>query len=847
MNRPIQLGLILCTFAALAMPETTEGQGQPRYRDPNCPSVNYCSWDIGREVQVWSPGDSHQRSTINVFYRVELIASSAPVGKFVKVTNLGTGANPGRLEQNDEEGRAWFQERLIMTIRPEADSGLALEAAVPETTQQYTEYSRTSGWNVGANSEGVFEIGYNQSSTVSFTIKNFRIVQTSIGLAASWTYDMTSTGGDEGQPYDGPEDLVNRNQFQCGFAFSCLYPLSDMAINAIPMHAEAVWSVDDLSYDETVDFTFEHGQLLRSVTYLYTDWILLPPPLSPIPDDVYLSLSDHRDALHRFTVDFGLVSEFTTDQDGDGIPDLHDGTSDPDDDDIPAYLDLDSDDDGILDGNEWFADLDDDTVPNHLDLDSDGDGASDAEELAVGTNPYSNSDRPNLDRPEVEIGRLTVTDAPGHHAFATTITDPVLILGPATRHEADTGTMTVSTLDGQGFTAFFDEWSGQTPGHADEDLGYFVLAAGRYTTNPQSTWEADHVEVAGTDNWTSVRFSFSMPDVPIVLTTVQSHHGGVPLVSRVRNVTEDGFEVSLSGEIGTRSSTVETVGFVAISSRRGQFDQVGSPALGTDYDVALQSVFVGGSPTDVLSQFLLYQHAAAGDFVGAVAAPTVVVAIGPEVFAQGQSDVDARLASLRRDAPEYGGAVEIGVTYGVVEENMRVPFTKSYTTPRIFARFRNPTDGDMGVLRVDFVRDDGFSLRFQPFNAFAGDTHSPKTVDYIVLDQGIHNIAGLTLEAGNDYNDLRLDDGEWHPVTFFGGFDAVPAVVGQIQTEKCGNIVFTEVRGVSASGLEITSDGEDDLSAICPFVFDPEEHFNDVAWLAQETGLGVLVDGRQLE
>ncbi|MEM9593407.1 MAG: PKD domain-containing protein [Acidobacteriota bacterium] len=810
--------------------------------------MNYCSWDIGREIQVWSPGGSDQVSTINIFYRVELIANSAPVGKFVKVTNLGTGANPGELEQDNGEGRAWFQEGLSMAIFPEAGSGLALERAVPETTQQYTDYSSTSGWNVGVSSEGVFEIGFDQSTTVSFTIENFRIVQTSAGLGASWTYDMTSTGGDEGgRPYATPEDLVNRNPFQCGFAFSCTYPLSDMAVNAIPMHAEAVWSIDDLSYGQSVEFTFEHAQALRAVTYAYTDWILLPPPLSPIPEDIYFYLLDQRQAQHRFTVDFSLVSEFTTDTDGDGIPDLLDGTADPDGDDLPAFEDLDSDGDGILDGNEWFADLDEDTQPNHLDLDSDGDGFSDAEELAAGTNPYSNGDRPNLDRPEVEIGRISVTDAPGQHAFATAIVDPVLILGPATRHEADTGALTVASLDGLGFTVFFDEWSGQSPGHASEDLGYLALAAGRYTTNPNSTWEAGHVDVAGTDAWTRVNFSFSMPDPPIVLTTVQSHNGGVPLVSRVRDVTVDGFEVQLSSENGTQSAAAETVGFVAISPRLGQFDQVGSPDLGSDRYVALQSLFAGGTPTEVLSQFLFYEHAAAGDFVGEVAAPTAVVAIGSEVFAQGQADFDPRLASIRRDAPEYGGAVEIGTAYGVVEDNLRVPFTKAYTTPRVFARFRNASDGDKGVLRVDFVRDDGFWLRFQPFDEFAGDPHSPKTVDYLVLDDGILNVAGLTLEAGADYNDLRLEDGEWLPVTFFGGFESPPVAVGQVQTEKCGNIVFTELRNVTASGLEITSDGEDDNSAICGFVFDPEEDFNVVAWLAQETGLGILPDGRQLE
>ncbi|MEO1370172.1 MAG: hypothetical protein AAFX50_23570, partial [Acidobacteriota bacterium] len=378
---------------------------------------------------------------------------------------------------------------------------------------------------------------------------------------------MTSTGGDEGRPYAVPEDLVNRNQFQCGFAFSCVYPLSDMAVNTIPMHAEAVWSVDDLSYGETVEFTFEHEQRLRSVTYAYTDWVILPPPLPALPEDIYLNLADRRRAQHRFTVDFSLVSEFTTDTDGDGLPDLVDGTADPDGDDSPAFLDLDSDGDGILDGNEWFADLDDDDLPNHLDLDSDGDGAGDAEELAAGTNPYSNGDRPNLDRPEVDVGRISVTDAPSQHAFTSPIVDPVLILGPATRREADTGALTVTSLDGSGFTAFFDEWSGQTPGHAAEDLGYLALAAGRYTSNPGSTWEAGHVDVPGTDAWTQVSFSFSMPDTPVVLTTVQSHGGGVPVVSRVRNVTVDGFEVQLSAENGTQSAATEEVGFVAISSR----------------------------------------------------------------------------------------------------------------------------------------------------------------------------------------------------------------------------------------------------------------------------------------
>lgn len=67
------------------------------------------------------------------------------------------------------------------------------------------------------------------------------------------------------------------------------------------------------------------------------------------------------------------------DSDGDGIPDLEEGTGDSDGDGIPDYLDEDSDNDGILDADEGNGDSDNDGIPNYLDtsLDEDGDGIPD--------------------------------------------------------------------------------------------------------------------------------------------------------------------------------------------------------------------------------------------------------------------------------------------------------------------------------------------------------------------------------------------------------------------------------------------------------------------------------------
>ena len=88
------------------------------------------------------------------------------------------------------------------------------------------------------------------------------------------------------------------------------------------------------------------------------------------------------------------------DSDGDGIPDVVEGSADPDNDGIANFLDEDSDGDGIPDENEQLADsndpgkasdvkqkdlpqgatienVDGDNEDNYLDPDSDGDGFED--------------------------------------------------------------------------------------------------------------------------------------------------------------------------------------------------------------------------------------------------------------------------------------------------------------------------------------------------------------------------------------------------------------------------------------------------------------------------------------
>lgn len=99
------------------------------------------------------------------------------------------------------------------------------------------------------------------------------------------------------------------------------------------------------------------------------------------------------------------------DSDADGISDPTEGSGDPDNDDIPNYLDRDSDGDTIPDSVEGGDDTDGDGDPDYLDEDSDGDNVPDSIERNpddTDTTPSGTDD----DRDGIDDGREGDTAAP---------------------------------------------------------------------------------------------------------------------------------------------------------------------------------------------------------------------------------------------------------------------------------------------------------------------------------------------------------------------------------------------------------------------------------------------------
>ncbi len=130
-------------------------------------------------------------------------------------------------------------------------------------------------------------------------------------------------------------------------------------------------------------------------------------------------LADHLDSDGINTND--------TDSDGDGIPDIVEGTADTDGDGTPDNLDTDSDGDGIDDSVEGPVDSDEDGIGNFRDTDSDGDGIPDADEGIIDSDSdnvpnYIDTDSDNDTILDADEGQID-TDADGLPNYIDTDSD----------------------------------------------------------------------------------------------------------------------------------------------------------------------------------------------------------------------------------------------------------------------------------------------------------------------------------------------------------------------------------------------------------------------------------------
>ena len=265
----------------------------------------------------------------------------------------------------------------------------------------------------------------------------------------------------------------------------------------------------------------------------------------------------------------------SSDIDGDGISDLEEmeiyGT-DPD--------NNDTDGDGVKDGREltywgddWDGDYDGDSLINLLDPDSDNDGLLDGVEISDGTDPSDPFDPGSQSTlPSIEIGEVSVDHNWRRVQFNNPFVAPVVVVKPFSSNDSDPAVIRIRNVEVTGFEIRVQEWDYLDGMHDKETVSYLVMERGNYTLADGTQIEAGIFD-AGNTSFAPVKFEQTLAKVPVVFSAVTSFNGSDAVTTRLRRVSNVGFELRLEEqESNARNHVTETISYVAWEPSSGNLN-----------------------------------------------------------------------------------------------------------------------------------------------------------------------------------------------------------------------------------------------------------------------------------
>jgi len=562
--------------------------------------------------------------------------------------------------------------------------------------------------------------------------------------------------------------------------------------------------------------------------------------LDGVNDGRYLEVDarDYPNSLTCLEAPGPITSTWYRDADGDGFGDpdqrlfVCDGST-PD-----GYV---NDDHTDCDDSEALAHPGGDEVCDGIDNDCDGvvDTGSDADLDGIDDMCDAFPNDPDRSGPFVVAG-LEIDDLwqsvglPGYYK------SPVIVAGAPSYRDAAPGVVEIDEVTDRDFDVRFKEWEYLDGIHTTpESIGYMVSESGRYAMPDGSVWEFGTFVLDGTAKFVHVTFDGVPFDrKPAVFLSTQAVTGKQPVTVRARDVGRSGFDAALYEEQARMDGHNPTsVGYVAIYSPDG-FGNV--QPLGADLPYYLDRPRIDDRFTPVLSHTLKLDEEDSFDTERWHVDENVwVLALGSHLFAQDVSAQGQDTVSPRVILPEPSVAMEWGAIDNVADSWIRIPLAKSYTDPVVVVKVASSRDMEPGTLRIRNVQADSFEVRFEEWSYLDG-IHLEERVFYMVAEAGQHDLAGLTVEAGNLDSSATKSADAWDTVPFAASFADHPAVLASIQTDNDPAPAVVRIRQLKPESFQMTMQEEE--AAV-----DDARAMETLGWIAIEMGNTTTPGGRYIE
>ncbi|MEO1470864.1 MAG: M10 family metallopeptidase C-terminal domain-containing protein, partial [Pseudomonadota bacterium] len=189
--------------------------------------------------------------------------------------------------------------------------------------------------------------------------------------------------------------------------------------------------------------------------------------------------------------------------------------------------------------------------------------------------------------------------------FAETIPDAVVVMGPVTANGGQPANARVRNVTDEGFEFQIEEWDYLDGYHITETVGWMAASAGSYTVGGLSVQAGTTTAV--NETWQTVDIAPGFDESPVVMAQVASENDDAAVITRVRNVRDDSFELQMQEEEAADSvHASEEIHWIAVETGDGSAFDAGTTAnavTDADYDilygsnVAADSIFLADMQT----------------------------------------------------------------------------------------------------------------------------------------------------------------------------------------------------------------------------------------------------------
>ena len=273
----------------------------------------------------------------------------------------------------------------------------------------------------------------------------------------------------------------------------------------------------------------------------------------------------------------------------------------------------------------------------------------------------------------------------------------------------------------------------------------FILFTSSTHAQTDVSFESGTVSITqeSADTWTPVEFSTSFNERPIVVLGPTSNEGGDPHSLRVRNITNEGFEVKLHewDYLDGPHSTVE-ISYLAVESGVHTFGDLKVHAFSTTgllnhnwNEISFSEDFE--STPVVLSQITSYN----GTQPATLRTKNVTsTGFTTRIQEEENNDNEHLEESVDTIAIETGNTtfqnkrIIVGRVDGFNQEWKTVEFGETMSSPAILAAMQTTNGGDTATLRYDSLNESSFDLMVQEEKSKDDEiNHADETIGWVAI------------------------------------------------------------------------------------------------------------------